>query len=518
MPVTSTAETALIPVVPATRRPDDAPESAAEPWRPGPADLPAPPEPLEARWLTVVSWIVPGLATLALCLIGLTGSGLGEDELATWGMVSASWPDFWQVLRTTDASIGPYYVLLRGWVEVAGTSDAGLRLPSVLFAGGTAALIAAAGTRIGGRRLGLTAGLLFAALPTVSRYGQEARPYAMTVFAATLATFLLLRLVDRPGFGRYAAYSAAIAILGLAHAVALLIVPAHAFVVWRRGRRVLLGWVAAVAVGALPVAPVLYLGTLQTGTQVGWIPALSGDRLAETPPALFGGAAMAGAVLALGLAALSMREPARVATMWAVVPVFGLLGVSVLTPLWVPRYLFFVVPAWALLAAFALRQLTILRGLVAVLAIGLLGVTVQLQVRESGGHGLASKDVNKVLAANSAPGDAIVFGPFAAGDQRTSRDAVLRYVPPERRPADVLMRDPPRTGGRLGAQECLDRDLPVCFGRQERVWVVRKGTMEDPLDGIGPAKEQLLKEGYVVSQSWRLTGLVMALLIRKPAI
>jgi mannosyltransferase len=516
MRVTSTDETALIPVVPAPRNPHD--DEGA--WRPDPSDLPAPPEPLEAGWLTVASWAVPMVVTAGLLLVGLTGSGLGEDELATWGLVSAPWSDFWQVLRNTDASIGPYYVLLRGWVEMAGTGDVALRLPSVLFAAGAAALVAAAGTRVGGRRVGFTAGLLFAAVPTVSRYGQEARPYALTVFAAALATFLLLRLLDQPRFGRHAAYAGAIALLGLAHVVALLIVPAHALVVWRQreGRRTVVAWLGAVVVGAAPVLPVLYLGTLQTQTQVGWIPPLSGDRLAETPSALFGGPAIAGAVIALALAALSMREPVRVATAWAVVPAFGLLAASVVVPLWVPRYLFFVVPAWVLLAAFALRQLTILRGLVAVVLIGLLGVTVQVQVREPGGHGLASRDVDKVLRANAEPGDAIVFGPFAGGDQRTARDAVLRYVPAERRPDDVLMRDPPRTGGRLGAQECLDRDLPVCFGRQERVWVVRKGTMDDPLREIGPAKDQLLKEGYVVSRTWRLTGLVMALLIRKPAI
>jgi mannosyltransferase len=192
-----------------------------------------------------------------------------------------------------------------------------------------------------------------------------------------------------------------------------------------------------------------------------------------------------------------------------VVPVLGLLAASLAVPLWVPRYLFFVVPAWVLLAAFALRQLSILRGLVAVVLVGLLGVGVQQHFRSPGGHGLASRDVEKVLRANAEPGDAVVFGPFAGGDQRTARDVVLRYVPPERRPNDVLMRDPPRTAGRLGAQECLDIDLPDCFGRQERVWVIRKGTMDDPLDGVGPAKEQLLKEGYVVSEDWRLTGLAI---------
>jgi mannosyltransferase len=520
MRVTSTDDTALIPAIPPPRTPTDPRSGAEEAAPPDEADLPAPPEPLEARWLTVASWLAPMLATAGLGLIGLTGSGLGEDELATWGLVSAPWPDFWQVLRNTDASIGPYYVLLRGWVELAGTSDTALRLPSVLFAAGAAGLVAAAGTRIGGRRVGFVAGLLFAAVPTVSRYGQEARPYALTAFAATLATYLLLRLLDRPRFLRYAAYSAAVGLLGLAHAVALLIVPAHAYVVWRQRRsgRTVAGWLTAVAVGVLPVLPVLYVGSRQTETQVGWIPPLSGARLAETPAALFGGAAMAGALIALALAALSLREPARVATTWALGPVLGLLGASLVVPLWVPRYLLFVLPAWVLLAAFALRQLTILRGLVAVLVIGLLGVTVQLQVRQPGGHGLASRDVDAVLRANAEPGDAVVFGPFAAGDQRTARDIMLRYVPSERRPNDVLMRDPPRTGGRLGAQECLDRDLPICFGRQERVWVIRKGTMEDPLDEIGPAKEQLLKEGYVVSRDWRLTGLVMALLIRKPAI
>jgi mannosyltransferase len=544
MRVTSTDPTELIPAIPAQHLPErngptepgGSPESNAAvaldtnrldankldlwspvAWAPGPDDLPPPPEPLEAPWLTVASWLVPLLVALGVGLIGLTGAGLGEDELATWGLVTAPWNEFWRVLSSVDASIAPYYVLLRAWVEVAGTTDVGLRLPSVWFASGAAALTAALGTRMGGRRVGLAAGMLYACLPVVSRYAQEARPYALTTFAAALSTLLLLRLLDRPRIGRYAAYAGSMALLGLAHAVALLLLLAHALIMWRRAdRSEVIGWLVTVVVAILPAAPLLWLGSRQSATQIAWIPPVSWVRLADTPAALFGGAALAGAVIALALAAMSMRGPLLMATAWAVVPIAGLLAASYVTPLWVPRYLLFVVPGWVLLTASALRQLTILRGLVAVLAIGVLGVPVQLDVRSSGGHGLATKDLAAVLEARAQPGDAIVFGSFAGGDQRTSRDAVMRYVPAARRPADPLMRRPPRTGGRLGAQECLDRDLPTCFGRPQRVWVLRKGTFANPLEGIGEAKEQLLKDGYVISGSWRLTGFALALLVHKP--
>ena len=104
------------------------------------------------------------------------------------------------------------------------------------------------------------------------------------------------------------------------------------------------------------------------------------------------------------------------------------------------------------------------------------------------------------------------------GDQRTTRDAVMRYLEPSRRPADKLMQKPPRTGGRLGAQECPEVEVPSCFGRPDRVWVVRKGRFTNVLTDIGPAKEQLLKNSYIISETWPLKGFTVALYIRKPAV
>lgn len=379
MPVKSSDPTELIPV--------QRPISELEPLSPVPIGEVPPVEALEAPWLTVLSWVFPMLLMTGLGLIALASPGLWEDELATWGMVTAPWPEFWHVLRNTDATIGPYYVLIRLWSEAFGTTDLALRLPSVLAMAGAVALLSWLGVRLGGRRVGAAAGTLFAVLPMTSRYAQEARPYALTVFAAVLATLLVVRLVERPGFWRYLAYGAAIVILGLSHVVALLLIAAHAVIFWklRTGGRAVVGWLVAVAIAVMPVFPVLYLGSKQAGAQIQWIPEVTLRRVAETPEALVGGAVLAGAVAALALIAMSMRESALIATTRALFPAMGLLAVSEVTPMWIPRYLLFTLPAWALLGSMALRNVSILRGLGAIAMIGMLAVPAQTTIRGPGG-------------------------------------------------------------------------------------------------------------------------------------
>ena len=514
---TSTDQTAIIIRVPVQPEPPGA--TGPESWTPTADDLPAEPEPLTNPRLTVLAWLVPVLVAGGIGSWHLGTPGLSEDELATWGMVSIGWDDFRSVLANVDATVAPYYALLRLWVALFGDADWLLRLPSVLFAAGAAGLIAAIGIRLGGRRAGLTAGLLFALLPGVSRYAQEARPYALVMLAAAGSTYVLLRLLDSPRWPGYLGYTATVLLLGLAHVVALLLLLAHGLLVARdrRSWRAVLAWLGAVLIGVTPVLPLLLVGRVQSGNQIGWIPPLTWARLAETPERLFGAALIAGAVMALALTAMSLRPPVQVATLWAVVPTAGLAGAALVTPLWVPRYLLFVLPAWALLAALALHRLTVLRGLVTVLGIGLLAVPAHTTIRTGYGHDVASRDIALVIEANRLPGDAVLFGPFADGDQRTSRDAVMRYLTPEERPLDKMMVRPPRTKGSLGAQECPDAEIPSCFGKPDRVWVVRKGTYSNVLMNIGAAKEQLLRQDFVRSETWPLKGFTVSLYTRKPA-
>lgn len=515
MRATSTDQTAIIVRVP--EQPASATDSDPANWSPSPEDLPAEPEPLTNPRLTLLSWLVPFLVAGGMGWWNLATPGLSEDELATWGMVTIGWDDFRSVLTNVDASVGAYYVLLRLWASVAGDTDLLLRLPSVLFGAAAAAVVAGIGIRLAGRRVGLTAGLLFALLPGFSRYAQDARPYALVMLAAALSTYALISLVERPRFRTYTGYSLSVLVLGLSHVVALLLLLAHLLFVVRvrRSWRAFFAWLYAVLIGISPALPVLYLGQVQSGGQIGWIPPLTWDRFAETPERLFGSPIIAGAVIALALTALSLRTAAHALSLWALAPVAALAVAAQLTPLWVPRYLLFVLPAWALLAGLALHRLSVLRGLVAVLGIGLLAVPAQADIRTVYGHDYASRDIAMVIKANQAPGDSVLFGPFADGDQRTSRDAFMRYMPANR-PADKLMVQAPRTRGSLGAQECPDAEIPGCFGKPARVWVVRKGSYTNILQNIGDAKEALLRQDFVQSEIWPLKGFTVALYIRKP--
>ena len=140
------------------------------------------------------------------------------------------------MLGHVDVVHGTYYVLM--WLEVrlAGHSELALRLPSALAMAAAAALITVTGPRLVSGRAGLAAGLTFAALPAVSWFAQDARPFALETAAAAAASYFLVRLAEDGGRGRWACcYAASLVALGLANVFGLLLIPAHAVTVaaWR---------------------------------------------------------------------------------------------------------------------------------------------------------------------------------------------------------------------------------------------------------------------------------------------
>jgi len=464
------------------------------------------------RALAQLGWLASGLLMGALGLLRIDRPGLWEDELAAWGMTTVRWDEVSDLLRLTDVVIAPYYILLRGWTELVGDSDVMLRLPSVLAMAGSAAMIAALGSRLVSPRVGLLAGVLFALLPVTSRYAQEARPYALTTFFAVLATLLLTRAFDRPKFWRWTAYTLAVALLGVLHPVALALLAGHGFAVLLTRARLFWRWLPAAIVGAAPAAPLLYLGNSQKG-QISWIPESNLDSLVAFPAKFFGVALLAGIVLALALFAISMQQPALVYTAWALIPTAVIFGAGAITPLWTPRYLLFTLPAWALLAATALGRAPLVRGLVAMLVIAVVAVPAHRAMREQDGHGQDTRRLTALLAAMASPGDGIVYGaPTTEG--RVGRDIVARYIPEEKRPRDLLAKRKPRTEGRLSVAECVD--YAACIGKTPRLWLVRIGEFRDPLARLATEKERPLRE-YEVAKTWHPEGLTLSLLVRKPA-
>jgi mannosyltransferase len=471
------------------------------------------------RALAQLAWLLPTLLMLSVGLIRIGWPALWADELATWGMVTIPWSQTWQLLQHTDATLGAYYALMHVWVSLVGTSDVLLRMPSVLAMAASAGLTARLGTRLASPRVGLLSGLLFAVLPTTSRYGQEARPYALVVFAAVLCSLALVRVLDRPRVGRLLAYALATGLLGLLHAIALLLIPAHALVVLAGHRSVFPRWLVAAGLGMLPALPVLYLGGQQTA-QVAWIGAPTSSSLTAYPATLLGSAVGAGMILALAVYAVSTRHPTVLYTSWAVVPVVGLFAASQLTALWLPRYLLFTTPAWALLAGTALGRTRLVRGITGLALVAAIGVSAQVTVRKPDGHLQATREAAALISTQMRPGDAIVYSSQDSGatvygtSDRVGRDLVARYIPADRRPADVLQVVPQRTAGRVAAVECTD--APRCLRNRPRIWVQRLGHQSDPLHNLGGTKGAVLGSRYYVSRVWYPTGLTVALALPKP--
>lgn len=328
------------------------------------------------RW-RIVAWLVPAVLMGALGAARITESGASTGELATRRAATSPWPGIGVTLTGDDLALGPYHLLMRGWTALFGAADLALRVPSLLAMVGAAALVGALAARIATPAAGLLAGVIFAVLPASIRYAQEAQPYALAVFAAVLATWLLVPALDRPGARRLVPYAGAVLLLGVCQPVALLLLAGHGWVVLAFRRRCALRWLAAAALGLLPVAGLLASGLSDGGRLA------SGARpgaavLAATPGDLFGVAALGGVLAGLALFSLPLRYAAAICTAWALVPALGLLALAQAVPVWSAVNLLFTVPAWAVLGGVALSRART-AGVVAVLVlVALLAVAAQL--------------------------------------------------------------------------------------------------------------------------------------------
>jgi mannosyltransferase len=511
--VTDTDQTVVLP---RQRTAVEEAEPQPDPWQqPEPARGSAPvngPGGTEAA-LARLAWLLTTVCVAAVGLVRASWSSLSADELDTWAYATMSWSELWQLRAETDALTAPYYVLIRAWSEVFGTSEFSLRAPSLMAmvaaAGATAALV----SRLVDARAGILAGLLFAAVPAASRYAHEAGPQALALAAGVLATAALVRFFERPRFWRWAGYTGAVVLLGLAHGAALLLLVGHAGAVLALRRRVLPAWAPAAALGAAPVVGLLFVAR-PPWRLPDWQEPVGMPTATAAAEALFGLALLGGVIAGLSMIGLSWKKPAGVFAAAATLPLLGLYPAAELTGLGVPELMLFTLPFWLCLTAMALNRAPLVRGLTVVGLVALVGLPTQLDIRTDAGHGLAAHQVAEVLNEQADAGDAIVYGPTNR-DERIGRDLVARYVAAAARPDDVLAQRPPRTDGRLLADECVD--VAACVGDAPRVWLLRADQRATPLDGLPAAKDGLLRVRYEQERTWTFDGASLTLFTLLPA-
>ncbi|MFI2710920.1 glycosyltransferase family 39 protein [Micromonospora sp. NPDC018662] len=450
-----------------------------------------------ARW-RIAAWLLPALLTGGLGGAGLGTPGLRTEELATWRAATSPWRDAWG----GDPALAPYYLLMRGWAALFGASDLALRVPSLLAMIAAAALVGALAARMFAPGTGVLAGALLAVLPSSTRYAQEAQPYAAALFAAVLATWLLLPVLQRPTARRLTAYAGVVLLLGLCQAGAVLLLAGHGWVVLAFRRRTAGRWLAAATPGVLGVAALLWSGARDGGLPPPGVRVDPGV-LATTPREVFGVAALGAVLAVLALFSLPLRYAAAICTAWALVPALGLLLVARVVPVWSPAGLLFTLPAWAVLAAVALARLRARGAVVGLAVIALVGAPAQVAARGPDGHGQDPRRVAAIVGGLGRPGDGVLYGDAAA------RTLVARYVPADRRPVDVF--------AARSVDVFATRPGPDCAGCgvvPRRLWLIQPGHPRGPwLPGEGAgAAARALRAGYRPAQVWRPAGFTVVLL------
>ncbi|PWU18669.1 MAG: hypothetical protein C5B48_14495 [Candidatus Rokuibacteriota bacterium] len=368
------------------------------------------------------------------------------DESVSVTIAKLNWSGFTHVVKTREANMALYHLLLSGWTDLFGDSEAATRSLSVLVGAAAVPVLFLLGRRLAGTTAGLVAGLLLAVNPMFVRYAQEARGYALCLLLVTTASYLFVRGLQEPSWATWVAYAAVAALAAYAHFFALLVPAASAVsLLFLRGTplpwRKILG--AAVLLGLL-LLPLVVLVSSNTSSGIGWA---SGNRIGRVFKSIHHHPPLVAAVLVVGglclvAAWLGLRRalgrrfgsPAAwswgFVGSWIVVPfvVVAVLGV-VYRPLFVLRYFIVCLPAVMLAGALlvgAVRR----RWLAASLLAALVAVSVVGTARwYRNGQNEDWRHATRYVLGSARPGDGVLF-----------------YAPYVRIPFTLYLDRGPRTG------------------------------------------------------------------------
>ena len=351
-----------------------------------------------------------------------------------------------------------------------------------------------------------------------SRFGQEARSYAVVTAVAVLASYLLIRAIDEPSRRWAVGYGLALVALGLLNMFGLLIVPAHAM--WlatarkhgsRGGEldrdpaavtpagsssgaargwatRTARCWATAATLALAAIVPVALLAWHERH-QLAWLrrPTLA-DVLAllttltgsEASFVLISALGLAGAAYNAGGTLRGAVHPERsrshrrsagqgllwLSATWLFLPPAALILVSEIKPIYIDRYVVFCLPALALLAGAGLAVLGRFWRIAAVTMLALLALPMQQAIRRPSGHGDNIRAAAQLLRAQARSGDAVVY--FRPG----FRDLGAVYPYGFTWLRDIGLKESAVAAGNLSGTEVPRQVLRRRLRRFQRVWLV----------------------------------------------
>jgi mannosyltransferase len=493
--------------------------------RPAPAEHAGPPaedagrrrEARRERWGARLLPVGPALLALAMGVWGAARLPLWRDEAITSEIARRSTPDILRCVRHIDAVHAAYYLFMHGVVQVFGTGEFALRLPSIAAFAATAAGIAVLGRKIMSGLVGLLAGLLYAGAPFASHYAHEARSYSLVAALTVWLTVLFVDLAERGSRCRYAAYGAGIALLGLVHLFALLILPAHlaTLLMTGRTRTMLRRWSAAAAGAVAAVSPLIALAVTQRNaldwlTRPGWRDALYLAQAFTGPPTV---AYLFAAAMAVGLITARRRGPiglSALAVPWLLLPATVLLLASQFHPYYTNRYVIGSLPAVSLLAAAGLARLPYRTWTAALVAMAVLVAPLHVAQRRPENWWDDLRGAAAIVEREARPGDAILY---ITADRRSVAEA---YPDGFRRVRDIALRRTPAQTGNFGGTEFGPAEIArrATGPATTRVWLLEGPWRQPSLVPRDRAKAGVLQRYFRQAGVWRVRGIKLTLFQR----
>ncbi len=292
-----------------------------------------------------------------------------------------------------------YLLAVRAWSAPFGDSEVALRSFSVLAGIALVPVTYALTVRLFNVRTALVAGLLTAVSTTVVAEGQQARQYTLVLLLVALATLCFVRAVEVGTQQSWLLYALVAALSVYAQILVLFVLAAHLLSLLTLQKSEVRWRSVVVAAGGFTLAVIpLFAAILRRGSGgMDWITPTTWARVQNTFEMFACGtgylllAELVACVFAFRAALRTWAHSGRgieawrytLLIAWLVVPVIGLLLVSVVQPLFIERYMIGALPALVILTAVGITSmrppqlaagflvaLVVLNGAVLVLAQG----------------------------------------------------------------------------------------------------------------------------------------------------
>jgi len=120
-----------------------------------------------------------------------------------------------------------YFILMRGWVLLFGSSEIALRIPSVIFGVASIYIVYKIGKALFEEKTALIAATLLSVAPLHIYYSQEARMYMMAFFFATASAYFFIMILKQDKFINWVGFIVSSALMLYSDYLPYLMIPTY---------------------------------------------------------------------------------------------------------------------------------------------------------------------------------------------------------------------------------------------------------------------------------------------------